>query len=76
MTKWQEFWASPLGKGVMAVLRNALITAAGLAISGLLTLITGAELDPTVKLVVIAVLKMADELLHKTGIATKGLTRF
>jgi hypothetical protein len=76
MTKWQEFWASPLGKGVMAVLRNALITAAGLVVSGLVTLITGAELDPTVKLVVIAVLKMADELLHKTGIATKGLTRF
>jgi hypothetical protein len=76
MTKWQEFWASPLGKGVMAVLRNALITAAGLVVSGLVTLITGAELDPTVKLVVIAVLKLADELLHKTGIATKGLTRF
>jgi hypothetical protein len=60
----------------MAVLRNALITAAGLAISELITVFTGADLDPTVKLIVIAVLKLADELLHKTGIATKGLTRF
>jgi hypothetical protein len=76
MSKWQEFWASPLGKGVMAVLRNALIAAAGLAISGLISVISGAELDPTLELVIIAVLKMADELLHKTGVATKGLTRF
>jgi hypothetical protein len=76
MSKWQAFWASPLGNGIKAVLRNVLITAAGLAISGLITVFTGAEIDPTVKLLVVGALKVIDELLHKTGIAEKGLTRF
>lgn len=76
MSKWNEFWSSPLGKGILAVLRNVVITAAGLLVSGLITTITGADLDPTLKLVIVGALKVADELLHKTGVAVKGLTRF
>jgi hypothetical protein len=75
-SKWKEFWASPLGNGIKAILRNVLITAAGLLITSLITLFTGAEIDPTVKLLVVGALKVIDELLHKTGIAEKGLTRF
>ena len=76
MNKWQAFWASALGNGIKAVLRNVLITAAGLLVTSLITLFTGAEIDPTVKLLVVGALKVVDELLHKTGIAEKGLTRF
>lgn len=75
-SKWQEFWSSSIGKGVLAVLRNAVLVAAGLVISGLIPLITGADIDPNVKLVIIAALKLVDEMLHKTGVAQKGLTRF
>jgi hypothetical protein len=74
--KWAEFWNSALGKGILAVLRNALITVAGLLISGLITVFTGADIDPTAKLLIVGALKIIDELLHKTGVAVKGITRF
>lgn len=73
---WKKFWDSPIGKGLLAILRNAAIVAAGLIVTGLVTLVTGADIDPMVKAIIIVVLKQIDEFLHKTGIAEKGLTRF
>jgi len=73
---WFEFWSGPLGKGITAIVRNAVIVALGLIVSGLVTLFTNADIDPTTKILIIGALKAIDELLHKTGIAERGLTRF
>ena len=75
-SKWQEFWSSPFGKGLLAVLRNVLIVAVGLLVTGLLEYFTTAEMNPVIQMLVIAGLKLIDELLHKTGVAERGLTRF
>ena len=67
---------SSLGKGLVTLLRNAALAAAGLIVTGLIELVGGLQLDPSIKLMVVASLKVIDEILHKTGIAEKGLTRF
>ena len=67
---------SSLGKGLVTLLRNAALAAAGLIVVGLIELVGGLQLDPSIKLMIVASLKVVDELLHKTGVAEKGLTRF
>ena len=76
MKKITEFLNSDFGKGLVAILRNAVIVALGLIISGLVTLISGSELSEVTKLFIIGTLKVIDEYLHKTGLAEKGITRF
>jgi hypothetical protein len=72
----KSFLETPLGKGIVTTVRNAVIAMAGLIVSDLITLFTGADIDPTTKLIIIGALKIVDEGLHKTGIAEKGITRF
>jgi hypothetical protein len=72
----KKFLESPFGKGLVAILRNAVIVAAGLILTELPTLISGMEMDPFVRALVIGLIKIVDETLHKTGVAEKGLTRF
>jgi hypothetical protein len=76
MKKITDFLNSDFGKGLVAILRNAVIVALGLIISGLVTLISGSELSEVTKLFIIGALKVIDEYLHKTGLAEKGITRF
>jgi hypothetical protein len=76
MKKITDFLNSDFSKGLVAILRNAVIVALGLIISGLVTLISGSELSEVTKLFIIGALKVIDEYLHKTGLAEKGITRF
>lgn len=76
MLKIKEFLESDFGKGIIAILRNAVIVALGLIVSGLITLVSGMELSEVTKLLIVGALKMVDEYLHKTGLASKGITRF
>ena len=70
------FLETPLGKGMITTLRNGALAGGGLIVSEMIVLFTGTEMDPFTKLIIIGALKIIDEGLHKTGIATKGLTRF
>jgi hypothetical protein len=72
----KTFFETPLGKGILTALRNAVIVGAGVLVSALIETFTGAEMDATIKLIIIGALKLVDEELHKTGIAKQGLTRF
>ncbi len=76
MKKIKKFLETPFGKGLIAILRNGVIVFAGFAVSEVITLISGMEMDETTKLIIIGALKIVDEGLHKTGVAEKGLTRF
>ena len=73
---WFFFWQSPLGKGIISIFRNGAIGMGGLIVSELVTLFTNTEMEPMTKLLIIGSLKIIDELLHKTGVAEKGITRF
>ena len=72
----KKFFETPFGKGLLTILRNAVIVVLGFVVSELINLIPGIEMNETAKVVVIALLKLIDEGLHKTGIAVKGITRF
>lgn len=79
MNKIKEFWNSLPKKfrnGLISLLRNAVIGFAGVVLAGLVDLVPSLELSETATLIIIGVLKLLDETLHKTGIAEKGITRF
>lgn len=76
MKKIVNFLNSDFGKGIVAILRNAVIVALGLIVSELVVLISGSQLSEVTKLFIIGTLKVIDEYLHKTGLAEKGITRF
>ena len=76
MNKIKEFLETDFGKGLIGIVRNAVIVALGLVVSGLITLVSGMELSEVTKLFIVGALKVVDEYLHKTGLAEKGITRF
>ncbi len=73
---WYEFWQGPLGKVILEALRWAVLGALSLFIQKVLELIPGANLDPNFAFYLTAGLRFVDGLLHKSGVAQKGLTRF
>jgi hypothetical protein len=77
LLKWlKEFSETSLGIGIITTLRNAVIAIGGLVIAEVIGMVSGSALSPEMKLIVVGVLKLIDEGLHKTGVAEKGLTRF
>jgi len=76
MKKLKAFLGTPVGKGIITILRNTVIGAFGFIVSELIVLFTGLEMNLTMKIFVVGGLKLIDEILHKTGVAEKGITRF
>lgn len=76
----RKFFETELGqkiiRGVVAILRNGVLVAAGLIITNLIAFAGSLQLDPTIQWIVVGALKAIDELLHKTGVAEKGIVRF
>lgn len=76
MAKKLNFVKSKLGKLLLEALRWAVLAFVSLVVMKLLELLPGAELSPEVTLLLTAALRLVDKLLHESGVAEKGLTRF
>lgn len=63
-------------KGLISLLRNAVLGAIGVILSGLIDLIPTLDLGPTETFLVVGFIKLIDETLHKTGVAVRGIARF
>ena len=72
----KKFIESPYGKAILEAGRWALLGAISIFITKLLELIPGLKLDPTFEYSLLAFLRFADLLLHKSGLSEKGITRF
>jgi len=72
----KKFFKTDFGNGILAIIRNGAIIAIGFIVTGLITLVSGAQISEVYKLIIIGLLKMIDEYLHKTGLVEKGITRF
>ena len=72
----KKFLESPLGKGVLEAGRWALLAFVSTFVTRALDLVPGLELDPALAFKLTAFLRFADLLLHKSGVAEKGLVRF
>ena len=66
----------PAGKVVLEALRWGLLAFLAAVVQYLLENIGGMELDPAFVILLTAVLRFVDSALHKSGVATYGLTRF
>lgn len=75
MKKIEEFYNSKNGQSIMVLLRSALFLVLGYVIDGLINIFTTTDQTTTVVAVTIF-LKLVDEILHKSGLAEKGISRF
>ena len=79
---WFEFWNSPLGKGLTEILRwgaSALVSQLLIILSEILSRVLTflPTLEQTIGIVVLTMLVRAlDAILHKSGIAERGIVRF
>lgn len=69
------FLNTPIGKIVTEALRWGLLALLATVISKLLVLVPTIEQTPSIE-ALLMVLRFADAVLHKTGLAEKGITRF
>lgn len=67
---------NPLGKAVLESLRWGLMAFVAVVVKTLLNEIPQLELDPSFTILLTASLRFADAILHKSGVAQKGLVRF
>lgn len=66
---------TPLGKLVLEALRWGVLALVATAVQQLLTTLPTLEQTPSTETLLI-VLRVTDALLHKTGVAEKGIVRF
>ena len=72
----EKFMETPFAKGVLEALRWAVLGAVSLFVEKLIELIPGMNLDANFVVILTAVLRLIDSLLHKSGVAEKGIVRF
>jgi hypothetical protein len=71
-----DYWDTPLGKVIIEAGRWAVLGAVSLFITKLIDLVPGANIDPNLQYFLLLGLKMLDSMLHKSGVAKKGIVRF
>lgn len=75
MKKIEKFYNSKLGQSIAELLRWVLFGAIGLIVDGLIVIFTE---QPTSNLsfFILFGLRFVDAILHKSGLAEKGISRF
>lgn len=73
---WFLFWDSPTGKGIKEALRWAVLGFFSLLIDGLIENFTKMETPPEAMPLILLALRFIDSMLHKSGVAERGITRF
>ncbi len=71
----KKFLDSKLGQGVIEVSRWAVLAFVSVLLDGLINLFTTTDQTSTIVALTL-VLRLIDSVLHKSGYAEKGLTRF
>lgn len=72
----KKFLESPLGKLLLEAGRWAVLGAVSIFITKAIELLPGVGLSPYFEIRLVAFLRFVDLLLHKSGFAEKGITRF
>lgn len=72
----KKFIESKLGKMIIEILRWGVLAFASTVITKSLEFIPGLNLDQNTELYLTMTLRFVDSLLHKSGVAEKGITRF